>query len=190
MATPTTVHPLIQSFDEGGWMGGVVRTMTKKSGCGRFSRTDCGTMHGFCSSRRRKRFPKWFGSSSKDGSPSDRDPGTAPGSMPPSIMFDFTRVDGARGPMNSKPRTVGARGRVAILRSQELPLGRRLQRLPRHQHVSTRRSQRLGGPCVTMPRRPRRFVVARLTRGHERLCCEIVGDVSSVASWALRVDQR
>ena len=67
----------------------------KKADAGDSARTGRGIMHGFCSSRRRKRFPKWLGSSSKDGSlfrsGLRRRFAT---SMPPSIMFDFASADG------------------------------------------------------------------------------------------------
>ena len=67
----------------------------KKADTGDSAERDRAITHGFCSSRRRKRFPKWLGSSSKDGSlfrsGLRRRFAT---SMPPSIMFDFVGADG------------------------------------------------------------------------------------------------
>ena len=56
----TTVHPLLQNFDEAGWVGGAIRTLNQKREMRkRLPKGELATTRGSCFGRKRKRFLKW-----------------------------------------------------------------------------------------------------------------------------------
>ena len=63
----TTVHPLVQNFDEGGWVAGALRTIQQKTKMRAALREEQAITRGFCFDRNAKRFRKWRGSSSSVG---------------------------------------------------------------------------------------------------------------------------